>query len=123
MWDDPVEVDEHAPPLAEGQEWVVPHGRPNERMVVQVIPDDAPPLIREGLARRRVQAIEGECPCGGPLVWRDEHPDATFWRDAAPAEGRGLLTDRVCAVHFRDCPAGDAVFVPAMVAWSEDGRR
>ena len=51
-------------------------------------------------------------------MWRDEHPDATFWRDL-PGDERGLVTDRVCAVHFRDCPAGDAVFVPAMVAWRE----
>ena len=111
-----------APPLADGQEWVTPNRRPGDRIVVQVVPDDAPPLIREGLARRRVQAIEGECPCGGPLVWRDEYPDATFWRDESSASG-GLKTDRLCAVHFRDCPAGDAVLVPALAAWAEERER
>ncbi len=101
---DPVEIDEHAPPLADDQEWVIPHGRPGERMVVQRIPDNAPPLTREGLARRRVQAVEGVCPCGGRMLWSDE-----------PVE-RGTLR-RVVAQHWDDCPAGDAVFIPAMLAW------
>lgn len=115
-----VKVDEHAPPLADGQEWVISQGRPDRQMLVQIIPDDAPPLIREGLARRRVQAVEGVCPCRGPLVWRDEHPDAVFWDDAPSEDGPGLKTQRVCAVHFGECPAGDPVFVPAMIAWAEE---
>lgn len=106
-WDEPVEVDENAPPLADGQEWVIPFGRPNERMVVQRIPDDAPPLIREGLARRRVQAVDGMCPCGGLMIWPDATPDP------------GVLRS-VVAQHWGDCPAGDAVFVPAMLAWAQD---
>lgn len=122
-WDDPVEVDEHAPPLSDGQEWVIPDGRPTERIVVQRIPDDAPPLIREGLARRRIQAVEGVCPCRGPLVWRDEHPNAPIWDDEPEDDERRLKTTRVRAVHFGDCPAGDAVFVPAMVAWGHESDR
>jgi hypothetical protein len=33
--------------------------------LLPVIPDDAPPLVREGIARRRLAALEGRCPCGG----------------------------------------------------------
>jgi hypothetical protein len=33
--------------------------------LLPVIPDDAPPLVREGIARRRLVVICGECPCGG----------------------------------------------------------
>lgn len=105
--DDRVAVDENAPPLADGQEWVIPYGRPNDRMIVRTIPDDAPPLIREALARRRVQVIDGECPCGERIEW----PDA--------APGRGEFVT-VVANHRHDCPAGDAVFLPAMIAWVQE---
>lgn len=101
---EPVAVDEYAPSISDDQEWVIPHGRPDERMLVQRIPDDAPPLIREGLARRRVQAIDGVCPCGGRLLWSMSTSSAAVLR-------------RVVAQHWDDCPAGDAVFVPAMLAW------
>jgi len=86
---------------------LIPHGRPTDRMIVQRIPDDAPPLIREGLARRRVQAIDGVCPCGGRMIWPDE------------AAERGVLRS-IVAQHWGDCPAGDAVFIPAMLAWAEE---
>lgn len=92
------------PPLPEGQEWVVPAGRPDDRVAVFVVPEDAPPLVREGFARRRVQTLEGECPCGG-----HQH-----WPDADPTEG---MLGRVVAHHFDDCPAGDAVLIPALLRW------
>ncbi|MGW9168702.1 hypothetical protein [Agromyces sp. NPDC055658] len=103
----PVPVDEHAPPLPEGQEWVTPRDRPDDRLVVFTVPDDAPPLVREGLVRRRVQAVEGVCPCGGRMIWPDE----------APAVG---TLGRVVAQHLGDCPAGDAVMIPALEAWRRE---
>lgn len=95
------------PPLPEGQEWVTPAGRPDDRVAVFVVPEEAPPLVREGFARRRVQTLEGTCPCGGLLHWPGFDP--------AP----GTL-GRVVAHHFDDCPAGDAVLIPALLAWREE---
>lgn len=103
----PVDVDEFAPPLPDGQEWVVPRDRPADRLVVFKVPDDAPALVREGLARQRIQAVEGECPCGGRIVWPDEVP------------ARGQL-GRPVAQHFGDCPGGPAVLTPAMEAWRRE---
>ncbi len=113
---EPVPVDEDAPALAPGQEWVIPAGRPLDRLVVQVVPDDAPPLVREGLARRRIQAVEGECPCGGPMVWADQLDEDQL----AKVRALGLLDGHtVHGVHFGDCPGGDKVLVPALAAWHE----
>ena len=36
--------------------------------VLPRIPDDAPEEIREGIARRRITAVEGTCPCGAGLT-------------------------------------------------------
>lgn len=108
---EPVEVCENAPPLAPGQEWVEPGGRPHDRLVVQTIPDNAPPVIREGLARRRIQAVEGVCPCGGPMIWHDD-PEV----EAGKYRGQ-LITHATLAMHERRCPAGDPVFIPAMEEW------
>lgn len=117
---EPVEVGPDAPTLGPGQEWVAPAGRPLDRLVVQTVPDDAPPLVREGLARRRVQAVEGVCPCDGRLIWRDEHPESSAWRDR-PVEVRDgrLITSEVVAVHRDECPAHDRNLVPALAAWHE----
>lgn len=32
------------------------------------IAEDAPPVVREGLARRRLTAVNGRCPCGAVIV-------------------------------------------------------
>lgn len=120
---EPVEVGPHAPPLGPGEEWVHPHGRPdNERLLVQAVPDDAPPLVREGLVRRRIQAVEGTCPCDGRLLWRDECPDLEAQeRIFGPvSHGGGLDSSRVLAVHRDECPAHDRHLVPALAAWHEE---
>ena len=98
---------EGLPPLAPGEEWAFPKDHPGHAVVVQSIPDDAPPLIREGLARRRVMTVEGVCPCGGRVVWPEADPEpGTFGR---PVQR-----------HLGECPAGPAVFVPAMEAWRQE---
>lgn len=113
---EPAPVDEYAPELAPGQEWVIPAGRPFDRLVVQAVPDDAPPLVREGLACRRVQAVEGVCPCDGRLIWMDD-PDHTLTRGLQ--ERGAFRTSDVVAVHRDECPAHDRNLVPAMAAWRQ----
>lgn len=102
----PVEVPDDAPELPPWQEWVVPKGHAHRRFAVTRIPDHAPPLVREGLARRRIQAVEGECPCGAWMQWPDE-----------PGE-QGTIQP-VVAPHRLDCPAHDALLVPAIRAYTE----
>ena len=41
------------------------HGR--MLLVLPVIPEDAPYRVREGVARRRLTAITGSCPCGATV--------------------------------------------------------
>lgn len=120
---EPLGVGPDAPPLGPGEEWVEPKGRPGHRLVVSTIPDDAPPLVREGLARRRIQAVEGVCLCEGRLLWRDECSDPEVQeRIFGPASpGDGLDSSRVLAVHRDECPAHDRNLVPALAAW-HDGR-
>jgi len=119
-----VPVDSNAPALAPGQEWVVPAGRPLDRLVVQAVPDDAPPLVREGLARRRIQAVEGVCPCDGRLLWRDEcaDPEARERIFGPASREGGVDSSRVLAVHRDECPAHDRNLVPALAAWHEERR-
>ncbi|MEV8265857.1 hypothetical protein [Microbacterium sp. NPDC077057] len=117
---EPVEVGTDAPPLGPGEEWVESGQRPGHLFVVQSIPDDAPAVVREGLALRRIQRVEGECPCGGPLVWADELDDDQL----AKLRALGLLDGHtVHGVHFGDCPGGDKVLVPALAAWHEEQQR
>ncbi|EYT58586.1 hypothetical protein D514_0115770 [Microbacterium sp. UCD-TDU] len=121
---EPVEVGPDAPLLGPGEEWVHPHGRPDtDRLVVRTVPDDAPPLVREGLVRRRIQAVEGTCPCDGRLLWWDEcsDPEARE-RIFGPTTdyGGGVDSSRVVAVHRDECPAHDRNLVPALAAWHEE---
>src|SRR5690606_17270053 len=90
------------------QEWVTPVGHPDRRVAVTRIPDDAPPPVREGFARRRIQAVEGECPCGARMHWLDDG------RDGVPGEVRPVF-----APHHVDCPAHDEVLIPAIRAYTE----
>ena len=64
------------------------------------VPDDASPAVKEGLARRRLVATTGRCPCGAVLTVPD-HLEP------------GALT--VVAVwHEDDCPANDVLFAAAL---------
>jgi hypothetical protein len=55
------------------------------------IPDDAPAPLKEGLARRRLVATTGTCPCGATF----DVPD-----DLEPGTVRSLAI-----FHEDDCPA------------------
>jgi hypothetical protein len=49
--------------------FALPSGRP-ALAVLPVIPDGAPFRVREGIARRRVAAVTGSCPCGATVRLR-----------------------------------------------------
>jgi hypothetical protein len=78
--------------------------------VLPVIPDDAPPTVREGIARRRLAALEDKCPCGG----RSPLNRATR-RRLTKARGKVAYLG---FVHEDGCPAVDDVLVEAIRAWS-----
>jgi len=70
--------------------------------VLPRIPEDAPYRVREGIARRRVAAVTGECPCGARVDYR-------------AAVRNGLNVAEV--EHERQCPADTARLVKAIRRW------
>lgn len=70
-----------------------------------VVPDDAPPEVREGIARRRLLYSEGRCPCGAVL--------------ALPP--RGAVTPGALHLgsveHSDGCPATDDALMAALRRW------
>jgi|GEM_PF-4101947 len=77
------------------------------------IPDTAPELIREGLARRSIVNSGGTCPCGA----RWPRPNrAQRRRMKEPGKVTYLQVE-----HEVDCPAGNEILVPLIRAW-EAGR-
>lgn len=64
------------------------------------IPDHAPHHIREGLARRRIVATTGNCPCGATLTLPNPLPAGTV--------------TIVPIAHEDDCPAAD----PQLDQWT-----
>ena len=71
--------------------------------LVPVIPDHAPPRVREGIARRRLAAVTGQCACGGTVDY-----------DAARA-GQVQVAE---LHHARLCPADTATLTDAIRRWS-----
>src|SRR5689334_6666467 len=78
--------------VQEFREVVLPDGR-RAAVLDYAVPDDAPPLIKEGIARRRVVNGGGACPCGAKFVL----PNRAMRR-------RGGVT-LVPVPHADDCPA------------------
>ncbi|GAA3020175.1 hypothetical protein [Microbacterium dextranolyticum] len=105
---EPVEVPDDAPELPPWQEWVVPDGHPHRRFAVSRIPEGAPPAVQEGFARRRIQAVTGECPCGARVQWMDDDGDGA----------RGEIRP-VFAPHQMTCPAHDDQLIPAIRAFTQ----
>lgn len=82
------------------QQWDVTlteHGGERIAAVLQVIPDAAPPAVREGLARRRIVSTTGRCPCGGRLTLPNRAE-----RRRARKQGRVIHAD---VEHELECPA------------------
>lgn len=70
--------------------------------VLPVVPEDAPAAIREGIARRRVTATTGRCPCGARVDYGDR------------------VAGQVVSVevqHTASCPASDAKLIKAVRRW------
>lgn len=66
-------------------------------LVLPQIPEgDAPYAVREGIARRRITALRGECPCGA-IMARDSTAEA---------------------VHESRCPAVTKVLLKAIRRWA-----
>lgn len=74
-------------------------------------PDDAPPEVREGFARRALVNGGGRCPCGATWVM----PSRAARRAAA---GRHQPA-RVLIRHEPDCPAADEQLLAAIHRWKE----
>lgn len=69
--------------------------------VLAAIPDGAPSLVREGLARRRLSMLHGMCPCGGVRRPMNRAARRALARATTPqeaAEGPALA-------HAPECPA------------------
>ena len=81
--------------------------------VVPEIPDDAPDVIREGLARRRLVLTGQPCPCGARLAGPNR---AQRRRDAKLK--RGTVRD-VFVWHEYDCPASTEALIEAIAEWKE----
>lgn len=80
-------------------------------IVVPAIPDDAPPEVREGIARRRILYVTGECPCGARL-----RLDRATRRAAARSRkaGRPGMVTHQRVEHEDGCPAVDETLTAAM---------
>lgn len=67
-----------------------------------MIPEDAPFRIREGIARRRIAAMTGVCPCGASVDY------------AAALAGSVSVAE---VLHERACPADTDTLVTAVRRW------
>lgn len=76
------------------------HGR--MLLVVPVIPEDAPYRVREGIARRRLTAITGTCPCGASVDY------------TAAVAGVANVAE---VQHARLCPADTGRLVRELRRW------
>lgn len=76
------------------------------------VPEDAPPAVREGLARRALVARSGRCPCGAQVAMPSRAERRAAQRAAQPM--------RRPVEHEHDCPAADENLVPALrdAGWS-----
>lgn len=72
--------------------------------ILPVIPEDAPYRIREGIARRRIATLTGECPCGGT---RGPRPKAQ--------PGTVMVSE---FAHEPRCPAITETLVKAIRRWT-----
>ncbi|HEY3090763.1 MAG TPA: hypothetical protein VGJ59_22155 [Jatrophihabitantaceae bacterium] len=79
-------------------------GGMNALVLLLPVPDDAPELVREGLARRNIVNTGGTCPCGAVL------------RLPNLAARRAGVTD-LSIVHEDDCPATDENVLSAIRRW------
>lgn len=73
------------------------------KFVLPVIPDGAPADVSEGLARHRIAATSGTCPCGAVTDYGDAEPGSA---------GVGEIW------HNRECPGDPDRLAEALARWS-----
>lgn len=83
-------------------------------MVMPVPPDDAPLDVREGIARRRLVMLTGQCPCGARRTLPNRAQRRALRRSGAPVWHLDVR-------HADDCPATDAAL--ARYGWTSGGIR
>jgi hypothetical protein len=79
-------------------------------IIESVIPEDGPPELREGLARRALVNQGGDCPCGATIVL----PNRARRRAAA----RAGIPLEIEVRHEVDCPASTRNIVAAAARWA-----
>ena len=84
--------------------------------VVPALPDDAPAVVREGIARRRLATIRGECPCGARRPRLNRELRRRLKRDGSTPE-----TCSVDIEHELDCPAVAHETVAHVRGWRWSG--
>jgi hypothetical protein len=84
-------------------EFTLPGNGGRALAVLPTIPEDAPYRVREGIARRRITATTGRCPCG-----------ATVDYNAARAGGYAVAEVR----HSSLCPADTARLCREIRRWA-----
>jgi hypothetical protein len=77
--------------------------------LLPTVPDQAPEAVREGLARRRITAVTGRCPCGGRLTLPNRKERRRATRSRRPVHLR--------VEHENDCPAIDDTLTAALRGW------
>lgn len=88
--------------------------------VLPAIPEDATPNLREGLARRRIAALTGECPCGAdsPELSRQQRRARQRRRDKAKTQA---VAARAVFEHEPDCLAANENLIPLLREWMNSG--
>lgn len=76
--------------------------------IVPALPDNAPGVVREGIARRRVVATGQPCPC---------RASSPFSRQVVRAARKAGVIPASVVEHADGCPAGDDVLIPALGGW------
>lgn len=69
-------------------------------LVLPVIRETDPPEVREGIARRRIAATTGQCPCGATYRLPN--------RAQRRADQRAGRPSHITVVHDERCPATDS---------------
>lgn len=80
--------------------------------VLPAIPEDASPTAREGLARRRIAALTGECPCGSEVSLSRQQ------RRARQRQRAKAAVTRIVFSHEPGCPATDEILIPLLREWA-----
>jgi hypothetical protein len=80
-------------------------------------PEDAPDDVQEGLTRRRLAVLSGECPCGARPVLGTRAQRRRAARTGHPLAGAPRVD------HRQDCPGHELLLAEAIARWERSGGR